>query len=563
MNKHFFRVLAISAITLCPVLAVSCGDDNSDLETRVTVLEGMIRSLEEDLQKAIVTGSTILSSSQDANGVWTLSLSDGKTITINPSTGGGADITVEQRDSEVVIKVGDKEYVLPLGGGSYTMVYCPEYSDDNVLMNANGSANVAFLVTPGISADELASAKFTVADARELKTRSDAGLFEVNGASIEDGRVVLNLGIADEKASGKTFTVAVKMSVKNAEISSNYFTLVVPEGITLNEDLSGCKFVDAVNPQLQEDGSWNIILSGDFDFLGEFDLNNLFTEKPAGAAKFGLAAAQTGTAAEKLAWIRSCLSDSKWKCASRPGAAFPEGILFTLKVDNATRCKFRVIVNDPLANVDWKKSTLSPNGQHFEYGPVVPAGASLSFDFQKMFGDYENFDPDVKGEKYFGHGDAVKFCEAWCGYSVTLDGEDVVFVEDGYLKAGDAGKKFCKFSKGIYWVPGQTSIAASQRQNWTMTDDEKKAFAGSECNGEIIGGWDGISGEDMAAYGISVSEDGKIVFTDKYQGHACRVAMGPKFQYDYGEVEIGNYWTAFVWFNRRVCPEGLKDPASR
>ncbi|HBN02397.1 MAG TPA: hypothetical protein DD383_07335, partial [Rikenellaceae bacterium] len=296
MNKHFFRVLAISAITLCPVLAVSCGDDNSDLETRVTVLEGMIRSLEEDLQKAIVTGSTILSSSQDANGVWTLSLSDGKTITINPSTGGGADITVEQRDSEVVIKVGDKEYVLPLGGGSYTMVYCPEYSDDNVLMNANGSANVAFLVTPGISADELASAKFTVADARELKTRSDAGLFEVNGASIEDGRVVLNLGIADEKASGKTFTVAVKMSVKNAEISSNYFTLVVPEGITLNEDLSGCKFVDAVNPQLQEDGSWNIILSGDFDFLGEFDLNNLFTEKPAGAAKFGLAAAQTGTA---------------------------------------------------------------------------------------------------------------------------------------------------------------------------------------------------------------------------------------------------------------------------
>jgi hypothetical protein len=563
MDKTIFKVLTISAIMLFPVLSVSCGDDTGNLETRVTVLEGMIRSLEEDLQKAMVTGATITSSFQDANGVWTLGLSDGKTITINPSSGGGADVSVEQTDSEVIIKVGDKEYVLPLGGGNYTMVYCPEFTDGNVVMDIKGSAIAAFLVTPGLTAGELESAKLSIADARELSTRSDAGMFEVNSASIEDGRVLVNIGLTDDKASGKTFTVAVKMSVKNCELSSNYFTLVVPEGISLNEDLSGCKFIDAVNPQQQADGSWNITLSDEFDFLGEFDLNNLFAEKPSGTAKFGLANTQTGNAEGKIEWIQSCLNGNTWKCTSRPGTAFPEGILFTLKVDNSTRCKFRIIVNDPLADVDWKKGSLAPTGQHFEYGPVVPVGGGFSFDFQKMFGDYENFDADVKGEKYFGHGDAKKFCEAWCGYSVTLNGEDVVYVEDGYLKAGDAGKKYCKFSKGVYWIAGQTSIAASQRQNWSMTDDEKKAFAGSDCSGEIIGGWDGISGSDMADYGLSVSADGKIVLTDKYQGHACRVAMGPKFQYDYGEVEIGNYWTAFIWFNRRLCPEGVKDPAAR
>ncbi len=69
MKKSFFSALFIGAITTVSMVAVqSCKSDIEDLKTRVSVLEGMTRELKADLQNAMVTGSTIITSSQAADG---------------------------------------------------------------------------------------------------------------------------------------------------------------------------------------------------------------------------------------------------------------------------------------------------------------------------------------------------------------------------------------------------------------------------------------------------------------------------------------------------------------
>ena len=68
------------------------------LDLRLTVVEGMIREITEQLEN-IPAGSTITSATQ-SNGIWTLVLSSGQTLTINPSAaGGGTSLEVVEKST--------------------------------------------------------------------------------------------------------------------------------------------------------------------------------------------------------------------------------------------------------------------------------------------------------------------------------------------------------------------------------------------------------------------------------------------------------------------------------
>ena len=97
----------------------------------------------------------------------------------------------------------------------------------------------------------------------------------------------------------------------------------------------------------------------------------------------------------------------------------------------------------------------------------------------------------------------------------------------------------------------QTSIASSQRRSWTMSDDEKKAFAGAECNGEILNGFDGLNGSTMVANGLKITNEGNFETTEAYGGWALRVGFGVRFEYAYGSRDISDGCLCFLWINRR------------
>ncbi|MEI3468069.1 MAG: hypothetical protein V8Q76_04315 [Bacteroides intestinalis] len=76
------------------------------------------------------------------------------------------------------------------------------------------------------------------------------------------------------------------------------------------------------------------------------------------------------------------------------------------------------------------------------------------------------------------------------------------------LVVDDFGKQL---QGNVVYYNRQTSIAfSSQRRSWTMSDDEKKAFAGAECNGEILNGFDGLNGSTMVANGLKITNEDNL-----------------------------------------------------
>ena len=61
MNKRFLNALLCGALFFSSgTFFVSCSDDdNSDLENRVSVLEGLIDDIKSQLSKAITIGATV------------------------------------------------------------------------------------------------------------------------------------------------------------------------------------------------------------------------------------------------------------------------------------------------------------------------------------------------------------------------------------------------------------------------------------------------------------------------------------------------------------------------
>lgn len=546
MNKRFLNVFLCGVVILSTGAFYSCDDDVDDLKSRVSVLEVAIEDLKNQLSKALTTGASIIQVEEDA-GTYKLTLSDGQIITIKPGTSGGSSITVEKNENNVIITVDGTEYVLPMGSALNSLVYSPEYAD-GIVNIGNAGATVNFLATPAVSSDELKNATFDFAEAHELKTRSSNGLFKIDGEVTLDGDFIKVPVKAIGTEAGKTYAAALLMNLNGTIISSNYFTVKVSDDFYFNsEELVTPAFVGISDAAELPDGFWTATLpeTDAVSFLNEFNFNTLLSLPSINAAdmrfELGPRASQNGNVQDRYDFFRSCLSENgTWKMQGRPGTNCnkkeedekPDGLLVYVKVNDVVKTKVYWKIVDPLADINFVGGLAGLCSQHMEHSAVFPKGVN-KYDMAKEI-TAGNFDPK--------HGDADKFIAAFQAYNIMAGSETVVMNNGEKLEVTEYGKKFTKFSRGLNWFNIQTSVIAS---------------SGNGGNAEIVNGWDGISGDDMANLGLKITNDGYFETTSAYGGTGLRVGMGLEFEYDYGLKNISEGCLAYIFFNRRVSPEGV------
>lgn len=581
--KHRLTHLLLGAVSAMTLVAVpSCNDGKyDDLANRVTVLEGAWHKAEQDIQNAMTTGATITNASQ-ADGVWTLTLSDGKVITIAPSSGGGASVTVEETADAFVITVNGTAYAIPKAASApvNSLVFVPEFGDDQVEVGNDGTT-IAFLATPKI--DNLDGAEFSVADAREARTRAGENLFGVGNPTLDGDLLRLDLkGLGAERS--KNYILAVKMTVKGSAISSNYFRVHVSDDFNFDpEALETPSFIDAVSATEVGDSYRAQLPDEVADFLGTFNFKDLYKELPAGNVVFQLAPAeeQNGQVASRYDFFRSCLAaDGTWTMQGRPGTSCydPEkdGIYVYCLVNDQIKNKVFWTINDPIRTGlasfgrdddptygDIHYSPDFPEAQHMEYRTMVPAGANrISFIdlWMKSTPGKEN------DYLWFQHGDAPRAIEWIQKLSISINEPgDIVYSDGSTLELGDLGQKLARHSRGIWLQSTQPSIVSSSRDN--LTEEQKQAVKDAyhtDVNGEIIGGWDGNAFDAAGQLDFGFDEPACCFTTGaNYTGTGFRFGVGLRYEYDYGQIRIGGWHTAYVFFNRRLAPEGAVDPSPR
>ena len=577
MKRHFISVLLIGAMAV-PSFVACDRQGLDDLTRRVEVLEGAWHQTQKDLQNAVVTGLTITSANQ-ADGVWTIILSDGKTIVLD-TKGGGAAVSVEETADAFIITVNSTSYTIPKVSSAAinSIVYVPEFIDQIVHIGEEGAV-VNFLATPSFNASD---ATFEIADAREVKTRADGGLFKVESAE-NDGDLIKVHMKALAAESDKDYTVALKVVLKGTAISSNYFIVHVGQNSFEPEALEDPDFIDAVCATAVDD-SWRAQLPDEVaDFLGTFNFKSLYKELPAGNVTFELAPAelQNSQVASRYDLFRGCLAaDGTWKMNTRPGTSCydpqKDGIYIYCKVNDQIKNKVYWTVNDPIRTGlasfgrdddaiygDIHYSPDFPESQHMEYRTMVPAGANrISF--------IDLWMKSTPGEEndylWFQHGDAPRAISWIQDLSITVsEPGDIAYSDGSKIELGELGRKLARHSRGIWLQSTQPSIISSQRDN--LTEEQKdavKAAYGVECNGEIISGWDGNAFDAAGTLDFGFDE-GACCFTTgaNYTGTAFRFGVGLRYEYDYGQIRIGGWHTAYIFFNRRLAPEGAVDPSPR
>jgi len=583
MRTNCLKALLLGAVTLFSVTAVvSCNNkDIEDLQTRVTVLEGMIQELQSDLQNAMVTGATILNATQDAKGVWTLSLSDGKTITIAPSSAAGSAVEVQENADAFVITVNGTAYAIPkvASAAINSLVYCPSTT---AVPNIEETLDVFFLATPALTADQVSASTFDIADAREVATKAGANLFKVDAVAVDGDLLKVTIKCLAATA-GKTYTVALKAVVGGTAISSNYFFLEVGSGHSFDPE-------NLQTPTVP-DGTQLFVLDGDLtgyhrvlipnsakNFVQGFKLTDYLTNLPKGAT-FQLAPQdlQNDNVKNNYGKINAALSsDGTWSLQERLGTDCwnsdgKNGIIIYTIVNDQIIHKIFWQIDNPIPGMGLDKwlGNDFPEAQHLEVGTepsvnlkwIVPAGAGR-IDMAKLFLTAQFPEGELLDDPiYLRHGQANKAIQMIQDASV-MDGDDELFGNDGSkFIFGDKLTSLCKYSRGMVWRTTQPSWVSSIRENWS---DDQKALANGECNGEIIGGWDG-SGDIPGLMGWYFDDKG-LNFTDAYEGWGFRTGVGVYFEYDLGEQTIGPWHWCYMFINRRVAPyaegKGI-DPNSR
>lgn len=284
MNKRFLNAL------LCGMLFFSCGtffvscsdDDNSDLENRVSVLEGLIDDIKSQLSKAITIGATVTNWDAEKR---IITLNNGTQIDLGSLSSGGEASNIALGDGVIIISIDGVDYALPLATAINSLVFCPESTDPIVYIdqvtNQNG-VMLRFLATPALSADALSKAKITIADAREVQTRANTSFFKLKDLKADGDLIQATMKVWDA-TPGKIYTVAVHLSVPGATISSNYFYVSVDADVeVVTEDLSIAPELKGLNgASLNEDGSWTATLpdgTGDVPaFLGTVKFQEMIT----------------------------------------------------------------------------------------------------------------------------------------------------------------------------------------------------------------------------------------------------------------------------------------------
>ena len=583
MKTHCFKMLLIGATMLFTFGAVvSCNKkDIEDLQTRVSVLEGSVHQLQEDLKAAMVTGATILNASQDGDGVWTLNLSDGKTITIAPSSG-GADVTVEETADAFVITVNGTAYAIPkvASAAINSLVFCPGFADGKVVL-AEEAVDVFFLATPALTADQVAAAQFDIADAREVQTRAGAGLFKVDAAALDGDLLKLTVKALAAEA-GKLYTVAVKAVLNGTAISSNYFFVQVGEDHSFDPEV----LVDPVvkegvsltKLEGEQEGYHRLLIPNSAaKFIEGFNLKDYFQELPAGNITFQLAPREDQNENVQRAYdtIAEALSaDGTWSLKRRLGtdcwnSKGKNGIIIYTVANDVIKHKIFWQIDNPVPGMGLDQFLTKDGfsaGQHIEYGSeasvnikwMIPAGEGV-YDLAKIFLTASPEGDGLLNEPlYLRHGSANQSLKIIQNASLMKGDEELIGNDGSKFVIGDELKALVKYSRGLVWRTTQPSWASSIRENWS---DEEKAACNGPANGEILGGWDG-GGDIPGLMGWEMNEKG-LVTSAAYKGWCFRSGIGLFFEYEYGEQTIGPWHWFYMWFNRRVSPTGANDPDAR
>ncbi|NDV60346.1 hypothetical protein [Bacteroides sp. 519] len=569
MKKQFMNALLCGAMIFSAGTYTSCSYDD-ELKSRLTVVEGKIAELKEQLSKALTTGASITKATQ-INGVWTLELSDGQKITI---AGGGANITVTDEGDKMVITVDGTRYELPKGGAVSSLVYSPEYADGIVYIG-NAGATIKLLATPVVSEDALKNATFDIAEAHELKTRAGSDLFEINGDVTLDGDLLaVPVKAIETVEPGKSYAVSILMNINGTAISSNYFTVKVSDDFSVEvpEEIGGFEVKSEYNYKALAEGFSEITING-AALLKVTNFKDLFTTLPENAEFTVARKGQQpgGDAQEKWDLLSTSLKkDGSWAFSDRPGTSFNSneeraGFLVNITASGVVKAKIYVIINDELADLNFENAL--PAGPEAEWGGrefSLDLGAQ-EVDIQKSIANYEEFFPIIHG--------ATDFFEKWGSALVTLEDEGDVLWNDGEkLTLGSVGSEYAAGSKGIYFFCRGFAIYVPEA---LATDGKYKDENGKEYSGAEGYGYDhwGAQGVDMnnqfmlnegRDWGFDITQDGKIKVPASYTGYGLRLGIGACYEYAYGVKKIGGGdQFGLYFFNRRLAPEGAKMPAPK
>ena len=118
---------------------VSCSDDdNSDLENRVSVLEGLIDDIKSQLSKAITIGATVTNWDAEKR---IITLNNGTQIDLGSLSSGGEASNITLGDGVIIISIDGIDYALPLATAINSLVYCPESTDPIVYIDQATNQN--------------------------------------------------------------------------------------------------------------------------------------------------------------------------------------------------------------------------------------------------------------------------------------------------------------------------------------------------------------------------------------------------------------------------------------
>lgn len=591
MNKRFFNALLYGALVFSSgTFFVSCSDDdNSDLENRVSVLEGLIDDIKLQLSKAITVGATVTNWDAEKR---IITLNDGTKIDLGAGGGEASNITVG--DGFIIISIGGTEYALPMATTVKSLVYCPEFTDGIVAMDGKGVAVVRFLATPAVSADALSKATFTVADARLVETRAGEDLIKVTKQELEDDLIKVTLqGLGVE--ADKTYVVSLLMSQNEKPlVSSNYFYVKVADDFSFNsEELVDPKFEAAVTDATKEGEFWVATLpdgNGDVpNFLGEFSFKDFVSVEGDVVYELAPKSKQNQNVQDKYDFLKKCLSaDGKWKMTGRPGTncdpkgeddADKPGLLVYLKVNEVTKAKVYFKVIDPWKDLDFKALSGLPGNFEAELygrsGEYVPVGKS-ELDIPAILNQWEELIPiRHTGDDWFN---------AFVKYDIKdANGNSLVYNDGTKLVMSDDAKKMCKLSRGIFWYYRGVSIRVPETlavDDGKYTDSKGNKHSGGE-GFDDYDAWGSGNPADYASnptgfystwgkydytvnnFPWTLSPEGILTFTEDFPGYGMRLAFAAGLEYDYGVKDLtgaGADQFGMLFINRRVSADDAKMP---
>ena len=584
MKKQFFSALLCGAVVLSAGTFVSCDNQIDELSSRVTVLEGYIAEIKAQLGKALTTGASIVSATQDSKGVWTFTLSDGQTIKIEASTGGaggGSSVVVEQGEGSFTITVDGEAYTIPTGASVNSFVYVPEYVDGKVVLGNDG-AKVKFLATPRIDATK---ATFDVVVAEELKTRA-SGLLKVEAAAVEGEYVVVTLkGLGVE--AGKSYAVAVAVTSGGTTITSDVFTVEVAADFSFNtEEIGGVTIKADYSPtEVDADGFCSMTVKGSVLLEDNLNLATFFSALPEGA-KFQAAPAAKqpgGKAQENAALLaNSVKEDGSFAWASRPGTAFNEnaerpGFLVYVTANDVIKAKVYVVIVDELAGLEEAFFGGRTGNFEAEYGGrefCLELGVNEIDLNKQVLTPWETSFGSQDKESIIHNGRETWF-PYWPDYSVATANEDVVlFNDEGKLTLGEIGAKYAKGCRGIFWFYRGFNMIVPEAL--ATTDGKYEAEDGSLWSGAEgfkLDWWGGQYNEypyksdfhpaNVTKWGITVDDNGIMRTPENYTGYGFRLAIDGGYEYAYGIYPFhgkNSDQCGMIFFNRRLAPDGAAMP---